>query len=77
MQGQAQTLSMWGNVQAGGYFDDQEIKLTDDPRCPGCSMNLWLSTVLQVNWCGKFAVAVLASKGGSEATWTGAWSHGG
>lgn len=31
-KGQAKTLSMWGNVQAGGYFDDQEVELVDDPR---------------------------------------------
>lgn len=31
-KGQAQTVSMWGNVQAGGYFDDQEVELIDDPR---------------------------------------------
>eukprot|EP00440_Ansanella_granifera_P057727 gb/GFBE01062583.1/.p1 GENE.gb/GFBE01062583.1/~~gb/GFBE01062583.1/.p1 ORF type:complete len:249 (+),score=59.56 gb/GFBE01062583.1/:1-747(+) len=31
-KGKAQTLSMWGNVQAGGYFDDQEVELIDDPR---------------------------------------------
>lgn len=31
-KGQAKTLSMWGNVQAGGYFDDQEVELIDDPR---------------------------------------------
>eukprot|EP00933_Yihiella_yeosuensis_P050302 TRINITY_DN48077_c0_g1_i1.p1 TRINITY_DN48077_c0_g1~~TRINITY_DN48077_c0_g1_i1.p1 ORF type:complete len:558 (-),score=146.61 TRINITY_DN48077_c0_g1_i1:328-2001(-) len=30
--GQAKTVSMWGNVQEGGYFDDQEVELTDDPR---------------------------------------------
>eukprot|EP00438_Fugacium_kawagutii_P036806 Skav208759 [mRNA] locus=scaffold1871:315200:324784:- [translate_table: standard] len=32
LQGKAQTVSMWGNVQAGGYFDDQEIEMIDDPR---------------------------------------------
>jgi len=26
---------MWGNVQAGGYFDDQEVELIDDPRYLG------------------------------------------
>eukprot|EP00931_Biecheleriopsis_adriatica_P052821 TRINITY_DN3079_c0_g1_i1.p1 TRINITY_DN3079_c0_g1~~TRINITY_DN3079_c0_g1_i1.p1 ORF type:complete len:538 (-),score=110.52 TRINITY_DN3079_c0_g1_i1:47-1660(-) len=31
-EGKAKTLSMWGNVQEGGYFDDQEVELTDDPR---------------------------------------------
>lgn len=31
-KGQAKTLSIWGNVQAGGYFDDQEVELIDDPR---------------------------------------------
>ncbi|CAE7477949.1 BGL1A [Symbiodinium natans] len=31
-KGQAKTVSMWGNVQAGGYFDDQEVELIDDPR---------------------------------------------
>jgi len=31
-EGQAKTVSMWGNVQEGGYFDDQEVALTDDPR---------------------------------------------
>jgi len=30
-EGQAETRSMWGNLQAGGYFDDQEVQLTDDP----------------------------------------------
>lgn len=38
VQGKAQTVSMWGNVQAGGYFDDQEIEMIDDPRCPGVTM---------------------------------------
>merc|ERR1712187_465158 len=28
----AETKSMWGNVQSGGYFDDQDVNLTDDPR---------------------------------------------
>ena len=37
-QGQAQTVSMWGNVQAGGYFDDQEVELIDDPRYPGADL---------------------------------------
>jgi len=30
--GKAVTKSMWGNEQSGGYFDDQEVVLTDDPR---------------------------------------------
>lgn len=30
--GRAETLSMWGNVQSGGYFDDQEVELTEDSR---------------------------------------------
>eukprot|EP00913_Durusdinium_trenchii_P017721 g16654.t1 len=38
-KGKAQTLSMWGNVQAGGYFDDQEVKLIDDPRWPRTDMD--------------------------------------
>jgi beta-galactosidase len=38
--GKAETKSMWGNVQSGGYFDDQECILTDDPR--------WLRT--DMNW---------------------------
>ena len=29
--GKAETKSMWGNVQSGGYFDDQDCTLTDDP----------------------------------------------
>lgn len=35
----AETKSMWGNVQSGGYFDDQHCSLTDDPR--------WLRTAMQ------------------------------
>jgi len=31
-EGKAKTKSMWGNVQEGGYFDDQEVQLQDDPR---------------------------------------------
>jgi len=31
-EGKAQTKSMWGNVQSGGYFDDQDVNLKDDPR---------------------------------------------
>mmetsp|Transcript_60899 Transcript_60899/g.178023 ORF Transcript_60899/g.178023 Transcript_60899/m.178023 type:complete len:514 (-) Transcript_60899:101-1642(-) len=30
-EGRAKTKSMWGNVQEGGYFDDQEVCLVDDP----------------------------------------------
>eukprot|EP00415_Alexandrium_ostenfeldii_P002160 UN2160 len=30
-EGRAKTTSMWGNVQEGGYFDDQEVCLVDDP----------------------------------------------
>lgn len=30
--GGAKTVSMWGNIQEGGYFDDQEIELIDDAR---------------------------------------------
>jgi beta-galactosidase len=30
-EGEASTLSMWGNVQSGGYFADQNIAVTDDP----------------------------------------------
>jgi beta-galactosidase len=37
--GRAQTVSMWGNVQAGGYFDDQEVCLKDDPKWPRTDMN--------------------------------------
>jgi len=30
--GKAKSKSMWGNEQSGGYFDDQEVVMTDDPR---------------------------------------------
>ena len=46
-QGQAQTVSMWGNVQAGGYFDDQEVELIDDPRYPGTAR---VSSISIVDW---------------------------
>lgn len=47
VQGQAQTVSMWGNVQAGGYFDDQEVELIDDPRYPGTDR---VSSISIVDW---------------------------
>jgi len=31
-KGKAETTSMWGNVQSGGYFDDQDCELLDDPE---------------------------------------------
>lgn len=31
-EGKAQTISMWGNLQADGYFDDQELEMMDDGR---------------------------------------------
>lgn len=30
--GKAKTISMWGDVQEGGYFDDQQLDMTDDSR---------------------------------------------
>jgi len=29
--GKAETKSMWGRVQSGGYFDDQDVDITSDP----------------------------------------------
>jgi beta-galactosidase len=37
--GKAKTKSMWGNEQSGGYFDDQDAVLTDDPRWPRTDMD--------------------------------------
>mmetsp|Transcript_146700 Transcript_146700/g.470774 ORF Transcript_146700/g.470774 Transcript_146700/m.470774 type:complete len:518 (+) Transcript_146700:89-1642(+) len=30
--GAAKSVSMWGNIQEGGYFEDQQIQLIDDAR---------------------------------------------
>merc|ERR1711971_787486 len=73
-EGQAKTKSMWSNVQSGGYFDDQEMELTDDPRWGRTDMDWGVVPWGMKSMC-EYIQRVYSPKGGIIVTENGCAVH--
>jgi len=69
-EGAAKTISMWGNVQAGGYFDDQEVESTDDPRWKRTDMD-WAAVPWGLRRMCEYIQTYYQPKGGIIITENG------